>query len=75
MNNLSACSLQGLLLLFVDKRDDLAHKNEEFYNPSIKKILVTINGMPNQLFAAGLQARDIYPELKRYFYKEHSDVT
>ena len=75
MNNLSVCSLQDLLLLFLDKRDDFANKNEEFYNPSIKKILVTINGMPHQLFAAGLQARDIYPELKKYFYKEHSNVT
>ena len=31
--------------------------------------------MPHQLFAAGLQAREIYPELKKYFYKENSDVT
>ena len=31
--------------------------------------------MPHQLFAAGLQARDIYPELKKYFYKENSNVT
>ena len=75
VNNLSVRSLQGLLLLFLDKRDDFANKNEEFYNPSIKKILVTINGMPHQLFAAGLQARDIYPELKKYFYKENSNVT
>ena len=75
VNNLSFRSLQGLLLLFLDKRDDFANKNEEFYNPSIKKILVTINGMPHQLFAAGLQARDIYPELKKYFYREHSNVT
>ena len=75
VSNLSVRSLQGLLLLFLDKRDDFANKNEEFYNPSIKKILTTINGMPHQLFAAGLQARDIYPELKKYFYKEHSNVT
>ena len=75
MNNLSVLSLQGLLLLFLDKRDDFANKNEEFYNQSIKKILVTINGMPHQLFAAGLQAREIYPDLKKYFYKENSDVT
>ena len=67
--------MQGLLLLFIDKRDHLANKNEEFYNPNIKKVLVTINGMPHQLFAAGLQARGIYPELKKYFYEEHSDVT
>ena len=59
MNNLSVRSLQGLLLLFLDKRDDFANKNEEFYNPSIKKILVTINGMPHQHFAAQLQGRDI----------------
>ena len=75
MNNFSVCSLQGLLLIFFDKRDNFANKNEGFYNPSIKKILVTINGMPHQLFAAGLQAKDIYPEIKKYFYKEHSDLT
>ena len=53
VNNLSFRSLQGLLLLFLDKRDDFANKNEEFYNPSIKKIFVTINGMLHQIFAAG----------------------
>ena len=70
-NNPSVCSLQGLLLLFLDKRDDFADKNEEFYNPSIRKILVAIKGMPHQLFAAGLQAREIYPGLSKYFYKEN----
>ena len=75
MNNLSVCSLQGLLLLFLDKRSDFANKNEEFCNPNIKKILVTINGMPHQLFAAGSQGRIICPELKKYFYKENSNVT
>ena len=72
MNNLSVRSLQGLLLLILDKRDDFANKNEEFYNPSIMKILVTINGMSHQLFGAGLQAREIYLELRKYFYKENS---
>ena len=65
MNNLSVRSLQGLL--FLNKRDDFAYKNEEFYNPRIKKILRIINGMPHQLFAAGLQARDIYPKVKKVF--------
>ena len=31
--------------------------------------------MPHQLCVGGLKARDIYPELKKYFYKENSDVT
>ena len=56
VSNISIRSLQGLLLLFLDKRDDFANKNEEFYNPSIKKNLTTINGMPHQPCAAGLQA-------------------
>ena len=67
VNNLYIRSLQGLLLLFLHKPDDFANKNEEFYNPSIKKILVTINRMSRQLFAAGLHARYIYQELKKYF--------
>ena len=75
VNNLSVRSLQGLLLLFLDRRDDFANKNEEFYNPSINKISVMINGTSLQLYRHGLQARDIYPELKKYFYKENSDVT
>ena len=33
MNNLSFRSFQGLLLLFLDKRDDFDDKKEEFYNP------------------------------------------
>ena len=75
MNNLSVRSLQGLLLLFPDKRDDFANKNEEFYNPSIHKISVMINGISLQIYRPGLPARDIYPELKKYFYKGNSDVT
>ena len=75
VNNLSVQSLPGLLLLFIDKGDDFANKNEKLYNPDIKKILVAINGMPHQLFVAGLQAREIYPELKKYFHKENSHVT
>ena len=71
VNNLSVHSLQDLLLLFLDKHDGFANKNEELYNPSIKKILTPINGMPHQLFTADVQVRDIYPELKKYFYKEH----
>ena len=31
--------------------------------------------MPHQLYAGGMQARDIYPELNKYFYKENSDMT
>ena len=53
VNNPSLRSLRGLLLLFRDKNDGFVNKNEEFFNPSIKKNLTTINGMPHQLFVAG----------------------
>ena len=75
INNLSVRSLQGLLLLFVDKQNDFANKNEKFYNPSIKKILTTINGIPHQLYPGGVLSRDIFPEAKKYFYQSDSDVT
>ena len=67
VNNLSVHSLQGLLLLFLDKRDDFVNKNEEFYNSSIKKILTTINGMPHQLFAAGQR---YLPRVKNLFLQK-----
>ena len=39
-------SLKSLLLLLLDKYDDFANSNKEFYNPVIKKVLTTINGIP-----------------------------
>ena len=74
MSNLSVRSWQDLLLLLLDKLDDFADKKEELYNPSIKKILININGMPHQLSVGGLKARGVYPELSKCFYKENSDV-
>ena len=68
-NNLSVRSLQGLLLLFRDKCYDFANKNEEFYKPSINKVLVIINGDPRQFLNGGLRAMDISPELKKHFHK------
>ena len=47
VNNLSVWSFWCLLLLILDKHDDFDNKNEEFYNPSIKKLLVTIYVIPH----------------------------
>ena len=64
-NNLSVPSLQDLPLLFLDKRDDFADKNKEFYNPSINKVLITINGIPHQPFAAGFNPEIYIPRAKK----------
>ena len=53
----------------------LPTKMKNFTTQASRKVLATVNGMPHQLFSAGLQARDIYPELKKYFYKENPNVT
>ena len=50
----------------------LLTKMKNFITQASRKFF---NGVPHQLFAAGLQARDIYPELKKYFQKEISNVT
>ena len=75
VNNLSVRSLQGLFLIFLDKGVDFTNKNEEFLSPAIKKFFIKINGLPYQLFAVGIQQRDIYTEVRKYFYKENSDAT
>ena len=52
VNSIYIRSLQGLLVLFLNKRDNFRKKIEDFCNRSIKKILATIDGMPHQLSAA-----------------------
>ena len=53
----------------------LPTKMKNLTTQASRKVLATINGMPHQLFSAGLQARDIYPQLKKHFYKENPNVT
>ena len=77
INAINTKSLRGLLLLFVDKtnhRKAFASANEKFYNPTIEKVLVT-NGSPHSFNKGGILSRDLYPEVKKYFYKENSNVS
>ena len=67
INKLSLKSLQGLLLLFVDKQNDFANENEKFYNPLIKKILIVINGILHQLYPGRVLSRDILSEPEKVF--------
>ena len=61
VNNLPVRSLQGLILLFFNKRDGFANKNDKIYKSSAKKILTAINGMPNNFSSVCLQAKNILP--------------
>ena len=72
---LQAKSLQGLLLLFIEDQTDFAYKVESFYNPTIKKVNITIDGNLHQLFKGSILPRDMYQEIGKRFLRENSDVS
>ena len=63
-------------MLFID--DDNDRKafacNSKFYNPSIQRVLITINGPPHELFAGGILPKDYYIEAKKYFDNANSSL-
>ena len=65
---LQAKSLQGLLMLFIEDRDNFDNKIEMFYNLKIKKVNVTIDGDPHQLFKGAILPCNMFPEICKKFY-------
>ena len=64
-------SFKAVCLLFIDpsKRKPYAVDNEDFYNPLISKVSVTVEGEPNQLYSHGMLPKDMYSEAFNYFVK------
>ena len=76
--NVPARSMKGILMLFenVAAQQPFARNTEAFYNPQITKV-VTIEGIPNQLYNQGMHAYQILDEAKNYFAsgsKRHPEV-
>ena len=63
-------SMKGLLLLFVEPYTAGTRDSEKYIFPDIKKVSVTINGSPNMLYNNGIQSRDIWSGVSRFFMKE-----
>ena len=63
-------SLKGILLLFMESYAPGARDSEKSIFPDIKKISVTINGSPNMIYNNGIERRDIWGEVSRFFMKE-----
>ena len=63
-------SLKGILLLFMEPYAAGARDSEKFIFPDIKNIRVTINGSPNMIYNDGIERRDIWSEVRRFFMKE-----
>ena len=62
-------SLKGILLIFTQERSatKFARDTEEFYNPKITKVEVTVEGVPNELYAQNIEYRHQYDEIVKHF--------
>ena len=57
-------SLKGVLLIFTKERSatKFNRDTEEFFNPKIMKVEVTVEGVPNELYAQNMEYRHQYNE-------------
>ena len=67
-----AKSMKGILMLFVDPTGNggganYARDSEKFYNPKIKKVSVTLDGVPNQLYSSGMLPHHQFEEIQKHF--------
>ena len=62
-------SLKGMLLIFTQERSatKFTHDTEEFYNPKITKVEITVEGVPNELYAQNMEYRHQYDEIIKHF--------
>ena len=66
-------SLKGVLLIFTQERSatKFARDTNEFYNPKITKVEVTMEGVPNELYAQNMEYRHQYDEIIKHFSEGH----
>ena len=62
-------SLKGVLLIFTQERSatKFARDTEEFYNPKITKVEITVEGSPNELYSQSMQYYHQYDEIVKHF--------
>ena len=62
-------SLKGVLLIFTKERSatKFTRDTEEFYNPKITKVEITVEGVPNELYAQNMEHRHQYDEIVKHF--------
>ena len=62
-------SLKGVLLIFTKERSatKFTRDTEEFFNPKITKVEVTVEAVPNELYAQNMEYRHQYDEIVKHF--------
>ena len=63
-------SIKGILLLFVEPYAAGARDSEKLIFPDLNKVSVTINDSPNMLYNNGIEIRDAWRQVSRFFLKE-----
>ena len=68
INSLSK-SLKGVLLIFTKERSTtiFIRDTDKFFNPKITKVEVTVEGVPNELYAENMEYRHQYDEIVKHF--------
>ena len=61
--------VKGVLLIFTQERSatKFARDTEEFYNPQITKVEVTVKGVPDEWYAQNMEYRHQYDEIVKHF--------
>ena len=59
-------SLKGILVLF-EGEGSYAQDTGKFYNPTIQKVSVILEGKPNQLYAQGMRLFEQYDRISKNF--------
>ena len=62
--NVPAKSMKGILMLFEDPDRT---STEDYFNPNITKVEMTIEGVPNQLYSQGMKSYQQWDEVNKYF--------
>ena len=67
--NVPLKSLKGVLLIFMKERSatKFTRDTEKFFNPKITKVEVTVEGVPNELYAQNMEYRHQYDEIVKHF--------
>ena len=62
-------SFKGVLIIFTKERSATKFPcdTEEFFNPKITKVEVTVEGVPNELYAQNMEYRHQYDEIVKHF--------
>ena len=60
-------SLKGILLLFINPYTPGSLDTEEYFNPNITKVKVTVDGVPDRVYNEGLSGSDMWQEITRHF--------